>query len=600
LLVEVLTRIQQGTYRAAVAHVRQALTTRGEPAYKRAKATLLALMPGCTLRTRDRDVPLAEKVTSVTQIVHYDLDKLADHAHVKALLRTNPHVAFVFTSPRGNGLKIGIAATGITPANYKTAWRYILTDLKQRYPEGEFIEDNAIQYINALCFVSDDPELYMNPQAEPIAIPTTGPDDEDPPLEPPPASQAAFDVERITNALKAIPSDDYHEWIAVGQALHSTGHPLARGLWDWWSATSATYKAEAQAQKWRSFTTDGGRDLGEVYTIAHQHGWRPAGWATADPAPRGSGSTPSANGTGELRSLRASTNGQSAHTEKSEGYDLGSLRSLRSYHQWPTLRQEALYGVLGQFVTTIAPHSEADPVAILLQGLIYVGVVCGRSAWFGVEADRHTTNLFGCLVGFTSRGRKGTSYGHVERGMLQADSTWTLLNNVTSSCGSGEGIIAAVRDPVYRREPVKEKGRVVDYEMVETDPGVSDKRLLVYEAEFSSLLKVAERQGNTLSEILRQAWETGYLRNPVKTSPLKATGAHIAIAGHITIDDLQLRLTSTEAANGFGNRFLWALVKALQGVSAEDHGPRQGPGRPGHTLASRTRHRQDHRRDAPG
>jgi hypothetical protein len=46
-----------------------------------------------------------------------------------------------------------------------------------------------------------------------------------------------------------------------------------------------------------------------------------------------------------------------------------------------------------------------------------------------------------------------------------------------------------------------------------------------------------------------------------KHSPLRATGAHISIIGHITIDELRARLTRTEAANGFANRFLFPLVR---------------------------------------
>src|SRR5262249_3255281 len=44
-------------------------------------------------------------------------------------------------------------------------------------------------------------------------------------------------------------------------------------------------------------------------------------------------------------------------------------------------------------------------------------------------------------------------------------------------------------------------------------------------------------------------------------SPLCATGAHISIIGHITIDELSTRLTRTDAANGFANRFLYPLVR---------------------------------------
>jgi len=102
---------------------------------------------------------------------------------------------------------------------------------------------------------------------------------------------------------------------------------------------------------------------------------------------------------------------------------------------------------------------------------------------------------------------------------------------------------------------------VTGYQDVEVDPGVLDKRLLVYESEFAAVLKIAGREGNILSVILRQAWETGNLRNTVKNNPMKATGAHIAVIGHITIEELQRTLTTTEAANGFGNRFLWLCVR---------------------------------------
>src|SRR5262249_48607995 len=126
---------------------------------------------------------------------------------------------------------------------------------------------------------------------------------------------------------------------------------------------------------------------------------------------------------------------------------------------------------------------------------------------------------------------------------------------------SGEGLIWSVRDPITQRQAVKHKGRVVEHQDVETDPGISDKRLLVYEAEFASVLKHIERQGNTLSAIIRHTWETGNLRTMTKNTPARATGAHISIIGHCTVEELRRYLSCTEAASGFGNRFLWLLVR---------------------------------------
>jgi hypothetical protein len=70
-----------------------------------------------------------------------------------------------------------------------------------------------------------------------------------------------------------------------------------------------------------------------------------------------------------------------------------------------------------------------------------------------------------------------------------------------------------------------------------------------------------ERAGNTLSPHIRRAWDGDKLSTIPKNSPLCATGAHISIVGHITIEELRARLTRTEAANGFANRFKFALAR---------------------------------------
>lgn len=225
---------------------------------------------------------------------------------------------------------------------------------------------------------------------------------------------------------------------------------------------------------------------------------------------------------------------------------------------------EAFYGLAGDIVRTIDPHTEADPIAILVQTLIAFGNVIGRAAHFVAEADKHYPNEFAVLVGSTAKGRKGSSFGHVQRLFRLVNPEWEE-KRVQFGLSSGEGLIWAVRDPIEKTEPVYEgKGRdrrVVGHETSIVDPGVEDKRLLVYEAEFASTLRVLQREGNTLSAIIRNAWDHGRLQSLTKNSPAKATGAHISIIGHITKDELLRYLDTTEAGNGFGNRFLWLCVR---------------------------------------
>ena len=132
---------------------------------------------------------------------------------------------------------------------------------------------------------------------------------------------------------------------------------------------------------------------------------------------------------------------------------------------------------------------------------------------------------------------------------------------IKTGLSSGEGLIYNVRDPRSEMQPVKERGRVVDYQEVLVDPGEADKRLLVFEPELATVLRRMQGEGNTLSSVLREAWDSGRLSTLTKNSPLQATGAHVSIIAHITQEELTASLTATERANGFANRFLYALVR---------------------------------------
>jgi hypothetical protein len=184
-----------------------------------------------------------------------------------------------------------------------------------------------------------------------------------------------------------------------------------------------------------------------------------------------------------------------------------------------------------------------------------VGNLVGRTPYFPAEADWHYLNLFGCLVGETSKGRKGVSVGYPKRLLETVDAVWAQ-SRIMSGLSSGEGLIWYVRDPSYKQ------GK--DGEEECTDEGEQDKRLLVLEPEFARVLRVLARDGNTLSAVMRHAWDDGNLQTMVsgrRIAPVRATGAHVSIIGHITVDELRRNLTETETSNGFANRFLWCCVR---------------------------------------
>lgn len=246
---------------------------------------------------------------------------------------------------------------------------------------------------------------------------------------------------------------------------------------------------------------------------------------------------------------------------------------------WPEpLREEAFHGVVGEMVQLIEPHSEADPAALLVQFLVMFGNLIGRHAHFTAEADRHFTNLFAVLVGQTAKGRKGTSLGQIRQILAQVDPVWASKRDM-GGLASGEGLIWAVRDEIHEKSAIKVNGRITGYQDVIVDAGEDDKRLMVVEPEFARVLQASERESNTLSAIIRQAWDTGNLRILTKNKAACATEAQISIIGHITSDELRRLLSSTAAGNGFANRFLWVCTRRSKllpeggALSEVDFGP---------------------------
>ena len=105
---------------------------------------------------------------------------------------------------------------------------------------------------------------------------------------------------------------------------------------------------------------------------------------------------------------------------------------------------------------------------------------------------------------------------------------------------------------------------MIDSQEQVTDHGVKDKRLLCVEGELGQALQCASREGNTLSPIIRLAWDGARLRVMTRGAKGECAEPHISIIGHITNTELQTLLTTNDSANGFANRFLWIGVARSQ------------------------------------
>lgn len=289
---------------------------------------------------------------------------------------------------------------------------------------------------------------------------------------------------------------------------------------------------------------------------------RPGSWESCRHMPESWNSSNSSSSGGGVDTQTTDSSNSSARQEQGSGTEANSSDSSLPTQDWPReLQPEAYHGIAGKIVRMIEPHTEADKAALLFQFLAAMGNLVARDAWISADGARHHLNLFIAIVGATSKGRKGTSWNQIARLISDLDEKWKN-ECITNGLSSGEGLIYAVRDPIIETKPVKAPlAKAGETESFVKDPGVEDKRLLVTEGELVSALNVMSREGNTLSAVIRQAWDGGNLNTLVKNNSIRSTAPHISIIGHITKEELIHSLGKTEMANGFANRFLWIAAK---------------------------------------
>ncbi|MCE9564874.1 MAG: DUF3987 domain-containing protein [Planctomycetes bacterium] len=220
------------------------------------------------------------------------------------------------------------------------------------------------------------------------------------------------------------------------------------------------------------------------------------------------------------------------------------------------INPDAYYGLIGSIVKTIEPETEADPIGILISLLCAIGNAVGPRPKFKVGAESHGSNIFASLVGDTASG-KGQAWGVVRWIMDHADPEW-VEHCVTYGLSSGEGLVDRLKDEEL--EPDDKEGSVQGFKVKK---GATDKRLLALETEFAKPITAMRREGNTLSPLIRAAWDGQTLEVLTRgKSKLRASDTHISLLTHITREELAACFgKGTEVANGFANRILWCEVK---------------------------------------
>lgn len=229
----------------------------------------------------------------------------------------------------------------------------------------------------------------------------------------------------------------------------------------------------------------------------------------------------------------------------------------------PTARVGMFPGLLGDCVAFCTDNSEAVPAAVGAYVLAWFSALIGPLRYIQLGAERRRLNIFYLLNGPTGQG-KGTSeyppkalFKRVEeilqqrfeqdfnRGQTEGIVDYPQLDIHEGGLSSGEGLAMAKTD---RYKPSGKGEDVIE---------VADKRFLILESEFGNVLNMAERQGNTLSHVLRNGFDFKPIQPLTKRDKVSVSDPYFVLVGSITPTELSRhRQSAVMSSNGMLNRML--------------------------------------------
>lgn len=201
---------------------------------------------------------------------------------------------------------------------------------------------------------------------------------------------------------------------------------------------------------------------------------------------------------------------------------------------------------IGEYVLANAPHTEADRDSVYLQAMELFANYVGKAPRFRLNNTLIYANGFLAVVGTTALGRKGTAYNDALELFLETGGVHSLYTKerIRQGVSTGEGLVEFVKDG-----------------------GTNfDGRMMVYAPEFNRMLSCMRREDNTLSAVLREAYDGGVLAVTTRANPIVAASAHVSVITHTTADEFSRMVLPVDFTNGMLNRysFLWAADGAVR------------------------------------
>lgn len=205
------------------------------------------------------------------------------------------------------------------------------------------------------------------------------------------------------------------------------------------------------------------------------------------------------------------------------------------------------------------PHTEADPVGVLMSLMTMYSVAIGHEPSVKIGNSNQKLNIWTILSGDSGIGRKGTATGDARLVVEKAvPHLFDRTSHFISAPNSGAGFVSDFHNRALQNDWVEKK---------EDDDGetyisglLPGFPALMIVPEMASVFRT-NKVDTTLSQNLREAWEGGSLSNVTKKESIVVDAPHVGIIGHITPTELETSLSDSDSGGGTANRMLWIYVE---------------------------------------
>ena len=155
---KVLQQIQKGHWKKQINDMRYHLKNGNKNEAEEIKSNLPCMTISATFKERRKK----DYLESYTGLLHLDYDKLENAEEVKTNLISIPYTYSAFISPSGNGVKVLVWSD-----NAMSSHEVAFNSLREYYDKIVNVEsDSSVKDITRLCYMSYDPDLYLNKTSE--------------------------------------------------------------------------------------------------------------------------------------------------------------------------------------------------------------------------------------------------------------------------------------------------------------------------------------------------------------------------------------------------------------------------------------------------